>query len=620
MLSLLLAPLVLVVAVAAPADGAVSASIDLTTSPSPFPHYWKRCVGSGHLLLGTRSDWQSHLKLARDELGFTGVRGHGILDDDMSVLPGEWGSQAGTQWGLPSQQSPYEFYNVDVIYDFLMSIGVKPVVELSFMPKALVTCGGGTDPESGVTEPDCVYSHSTRGSGGPGHGAYKGLMMPPDDYNDWFQLVQALGAHLVQRYGLEEVASWHFEVWNEMQGLRPRGFNKSITPPAYMQLFNASSAALKSVSPKLRVGGPATMQLFDVEDFLGKCKAQGIAVDFVTTHLYPTCPECQTNTTQARPDCFSELVLQSSRIAKRHGLPFLLTEYNSGLGGTNRDDASGAAFLFRNIGLLESLDMFSFWTFSDIFEEGWMRSAPFHNGFGMMTINGVRKPVWRAFELLMHAGTERLQVTGNDFSPLSSDSTVSVLATKGGKGAGPLGLQLFVANYRRLLSVESYSCDHNTRQCVVDQRGDYTDEGACNADCKTVFSSSLASHRGGSYRGGTLNGNAPDKTGVALAAEMPGHPWPPPAHTVTIHIMHSAGAAVPASAVIRRIDSMHANAFAEWIGPMANATYPTKLQMERLHNASALLAQRLAVVRVNDSTVALTFDLPAEDASVHISL
>jgi beta-xylosidase len=537
----------------------------------------------------------------------TGVRGHGLLDDDMSVLPGEWGSQAGTQWGLPSQQSPYEFYNVDVVYDFLVSIGVKPVVELSFMPKALVTCG--TEPESGTTtKPDCVYSHSTRGSGGPGHGAYKGLQMPPDDYNDWFLLVRALGAHLVERYGLEEVASWHFEVWNEMQGLRPRGFNKSITPPAYMKLFNASSSALKSVSPKLRVGGPATMQLFDLEDFLVKCKAEGIAVDFVTTHLYPTCPECQSNTTQARPDCFSELVLQSSLVAKRHGLPFLLTEYNAGLGGTNRDDASGAAFLFRNIGILESLDMFSFWTFSDIFEEGWMRSAPFHNGFGMMTVSGVRKPVWRAFELLMHAGTERLKVTGNGFSPMTSNSTVSVLATKGGKGAGALGLQLFVANYRRLLSVESYSCDHTTHQCVTDQRGDYTDEGACNADCRTVVSSS------------PTGGNVADNAGAGLAAAMPGHPWPPPAHTVTIHITHSAGATVPASAIIRRIDSMHANAFAEWTGPMANVTYPTKLQMERLDNASALVEQKLAVTRVNAMVLSVTFDLPPEDASVHISL
>jgi xylan 1,4-beta-xylosidase len=355
---------------AAAAADVIHAAVDLTEQPTQFEHYWKRCVGSGHLLLGTRQDWQEHLRLANSELGFTGVRGHGLLDDDMSVLPGEWGSQAGTQWGLPSQQSPYEFFNVDTVYDFLVSIEVKPVVELSFMPKALVTCGGGTDPETGVTEPDCVYSHSSYGSGGPGHGAYKGLMMPPDDYNQWYDLIRALALHLVDRYGLDVVATWHFEVWNEMQGLRPRPAhgpaNRSITPPAYMSLFNASSAALKSVSPKLRVGGPATMQLFDVEDFLSRCEAQDIAVDFVTTHLYPTCPECQTNATHARPDCFAELVLESSRVAERHKLPFLLTEYNNGLGGTNRDDASGAAFLFRNVGLLESLDMWSWWTFSDV--------------------------------------------------------------------------------------------------------------------------------------------------------------------------------------------------------------------------------------------------------------
>ena len=101
------------------------------------------------MLLGTRADWREHLRLAHDELGFTGVRGHGLLDDDMSVMPGQWGSQAGTVWG---QASPYEFYNVDQVYDYLVSIGVKPVVELSFMPKALVSCGGA-DPETGVAQP-----------------------------------------------------------------------------------------------------------------------------------------------------------------------------------------------------------------------------------------------------------------------------------------------------------------------------------------------------------------------------------------------------------------------------------------------------------------------------------
>ena len=213
-----------------------------------------------------------------------------------------------------------------------------------------------------------------------------------------------------------------------------------------------------------------------------------------------------------------------------------------------------------------------------------------------MTVTGTCKPVWRAFELLMNAGKERLPVTGSEISPISTNATVSVLATKGGTGAGPMGLQLFVANYRRLLSVDAYSCDHTTHQCVVDQRGDYTDDGACNADCKT-----------GTRRAG-------------LGVVAPGHPWPPEAHTVSISITHAKSTTVPATAVLRRIDSTHANAFAVWSGAMENVTYPSKLQIEQLNNASMLVGEELDVEKVSDTTVVLTFTVPAENSAVHIAL
>lgn len=177
--------------------------------------------------------------------------------------------------------------------------------------------------------------------------------MPPDDFNDWYLLVHALATHLVERYGEDEVAQWHFEVWNEMQGLQlqPRASHNGDLPLSYMQLYNASARALKDVSTSLRVGGPATMQLFQVENFIKNCSAwsPSIPIDFITTHLYPTCPECQTDELRGNPDCFSDLIMQAQAVAAKHKLPFLLTEYNNGLGGTNRDDASGAAFLFRNV-------------------------------------------------------------------------------------------------------------------------------------------------------------------------------------------------------------------------------------------------------------------------------
>lgn len=110
-------------------------------------------------------------------------------------------------------------------------------------------------------------------------------------------------------------------------------------------------------------------------------------------------------------DCFANRILGVAELAEKAEVPLLITEYNNGLGETSRDDSSAAAFVLRQIALLEGkLEAFSWWTFSDVFEEGWMASEPFHNGFGMMTMQGTRKPVWRAFEMLMGAGAKRLPV------------------------------------------------------------------------------------------------------------------------------------------------------------------------------------------------------------------
>ena len=148
------------------------------------------------MLLGTRADWRAHLKLAHDELGFTGIRGHGLLDDDMSVVSG------------PKRRGvyPLQFYNIDNVFDFLVETGIRPVVELSFMPSHFVNCGALRSPNATRI---CHYAFNDPGS-------YKGLAMTPDDFEDWHDLIKALAEHLVERYGLKEVSNWHFEVWNEM--------------------------------------------------------------------------------------------------------------------------------------------------------------------------------------------------------------------------------------------------------------------------------------------------------------------------------------------------------------------------------------------------------------------
>ena len=219
-----------------------------------------------------------------------------------------------------------------------------------------------------------------------------------------------------------------------------------------------------------------------------------------------------------------------------------------------------------------------------------------------MTINDVRKPVWNAFKLLANSGTKRLAVSGGaaGAAGVNSNSTVSVVATLGGAGGGALGLQLFVANYRRLLSVATYSCDRAGRTCKLDQRGAYTDQSACQADCTGASSSTGKQRR-------------------VRSNKVPVHPWPPPASAVTIRVKHSRQAQPPV-AMITRIDSTHANAFAEWRGNLANVTYLSKKQIEQLNNASRLVPEQLEVKAISATELELAFHMPAEDSAVHVAL
>ena len=471
----------------------VTVEVDLSSAATPFGHNWQRCFGSGHALLGTRSDWRAQLQTSVDQLGLRGLRMHGWLDDDMSVISPKDGS--------------FQFFNVDTIADYLVDVGVTPIIELSFMPSALAKCKPA----------DCVYAFGNRGG-------YKGLTMPPADYEEWYRLVRALATHLLERHGIAKVSTWKFEVWNEMWGMP--------YPSAYLPLYNASQAALKDVHPALQIGGPSSAGLEFVADFIADTAKGGMAVDFVSTHHYPSDPSCSHAGGEhaADPDCFAKDVLASAAIAEAANKPFLLTEYKDGLqggpgtsfGGKHGDMSYAAAFVMRNIPLLASLDVLSWWTFSDIFEEGSMYGMPFYGGYGLQTVHGVKKPVFRAFELLAGAGTRRARTTVADSAPAFKNasfyggSTISAFATLGGPDGVGDALQVFVANFA-------------------------------------------------------------GEKGTAPA------PVAPVSRNVTI-VLHAAADA-PTSALLRRIDDNSTAPFAAWQA-MGSPPYPTKSQIAALHAAS----------------------------------
>jgi len=222
--------------------------IDASAPVTPFPHFWEQMFGSGRAILALRESYRNDLKAVKAVTEFKYVRFHAILHDEVGVYNED-------EHGEPV----YNFAYVDQIYDGLLKSGVRPVVEISFMPKKL------------AFNPDALHPFW-----------YKQNVSPPKSMERWDALISHLGRHLVDRYGIDEVAQWYFEVWNEPNIDFWNGIPRL---ESYLDLYDHTASALKSVDPRLRVGGPATAAAQWVPEFLKYASANHVPVDFVSTRL-----------------------------------------------------------------------------------------------------------------------------------------------------------------------------------------------------------------------------------------------------------------------------------------------------------------------------------------------
>lgn len=351
---------------------------DLSEKGRPFPHYWEHTVGSGHAPLALRADWQRQLRQCHQDLGFRHVRFHGILSYPMDTLL------------IHADEPLYSFFNADQIFDFLLEVGMKPFVELSFMPPALAS------------------GHKTVFH-------YQSNVTPPKDFEKWARLIEKFVGHLVERYGVEEVRQWYFEVWNEPN---LKHFWTG-TQNDYFKLYRHTVTAIKNIDKSLRVGGPATAQNQWIGDFLDFCRLNELPADFVSTHHYPTDAFGETgdDTIEQLSKGRDSILREMAQDAKREAgdRPLFYTEWNTSSNPRDplHDEPYAAAFVTKTVMEARNLlEGYSFWTFSDIFEENYFPSVPFHGGFGLMNIHGIPKPTYRAYQLMHRLGDEILWVDG----------------------------------------------------------------------------------------------------------------------------------------------------------------------------------------------------------------
>ena len=406
--------LFLVLAVFFAVSFSVSAQdIDTKSKGQTYDKFWNKCVGAGRANEGLRAGWLEHLEVVKENCGFEYVRFHGLFHDDMFVyFPKENG------------KVHYNWQYIDELFDRMLKIAVKPFVELAFFPKEMAAPNSKTQ-------------------------FWWKASITPDDNNfgKWHDLVKAFTQHVVDRYGIEEIKTWYFEVWNEPN--LTLGFWDG-TKSQYFRLYKESALAVKSVDKSLKIGGPSTSnfvadnryegETYDksksvfyandvintkewkspwMEDFIAYCEKENLPLDFITTHPYPTDyaldPETGRGRSAARyaksaQDDMNYLrkLIAKSKYPKAE---IHLTEWSTSPSSRDNmhDNLPAAAYIIKTnldcIGLTNSL---SYWTFTDVFEEKGGGETIFHGGFGMINYQGIVKPSFHAYRMLQQLGDQKL--------------------------------------------------------------------------------------------------------------------------------------------------------------------------------------------------------------------
>ncbi len=387
--------------------------IDINGATMPTDFSWQFGLGCDHARQLLRMDVCEHLRLAREELGIKTLRFHGIFDDDMDTY-----NTLKAFAPLPGRRNEVReinFRQCGRVYDNLLACGVKPFVELSFMPSALAS-----GKKTGLH--------------------YKNNTTPPKNWEEWGEYITLFAEFLLGRYGAEEVESWCFEVWNEPD---LSGFF-SGTRADYFRLYEVTARALKAVNPKLQVGGPSTSACRWIDEFLAFCRKRGVPLDFITTHHYPG-DAFGNFITPANYGGMAKIMLRAIRerhslsdtmaemffhpekamwvpkgalakmdddlAAKAGGLPLYMTEWNSMaiFAAPIHDEKYSASFVIKTVlDLNHQFEGYQFWCLDDIFEEIVQINKPFFGGYGIITNDGIPKPNFWAFKFLSRLGSERL--------------------------------------------------------------------------------------------------------------------------------------------------------------------------------------------------------------------
>lgn len=361
----------------------ISVEINTRNNIKTLIHTFHNFVGVGRAKEILLETIQQQLKTLQKEVGFRYVKFHGILDDSMMLYNEDY------------QGNPYlTYYYVDQVIDFLRSINLKPLIQLSFMPKLLAKENART-----------IFYNPV-------------YLSEPKDMNKWTFLITNLTKHFIERYGTEEVRSWLFCFWNTPFTSYIFSFESNEIA---CELYRITRECVKSCDSHIAFGsssyGSIDFNNPEFYEYLDYCKEKHCFPDFYNLHCYPVKNSTGKDLTafglnaatdsiimSEDPDYMADTIMCIKKnLSPYPKLPIYITEWASTTSHRDwlNDTCYRSAYIVKNI--LENydqVDSFGHWCLSDTLEELPYDNQFFHGELGMYAYYGIKKPAYYAYSFL----------------------------------------------------------------------------------------------------------------------------------------------------------------------------------------------------------------------------
>jgi xylan 1,4-beta-xylosidase len=353
-------------------------------------HTWEGLGNIDQMRWMTRQDCLEQLEKAYKDIGLRHVRAVGLFDDNLFVV-----GKDPKKFNEENSKPRKNWQVIDYIFDSLLDIGISPIFTTTFMPECLAS-GNQTvfDTKNNVTI--------------------------PKNYAEWEELVEATLNHMVHRYGKNRMRSWYYEVWNEPN----LGAFYGGDMEDFFQLWKSTHKVIKKVDPNFRIGGPSTARAEWIQEFFDFTKKNNCETDYLICHIYNNDSEYaalspfagpQSDKINRSPNFLSGVVKGVKELANANNFNGEIHWNEWGRSwfpyDPIRESANEAAFIVKSMSeISQYADYFAYWCLSDIYNQAGYGAETFHGNYGMLNLQGLKKPSYLAHQLLNQLGTQQISI------------------------------------------------------------------------------------------------------------------------------------------------------------------------------------------------------------------